>query len=70
MLVLSFCKPVIHKLKILGGGKLEYYKSMGGGGGGGGGGKIFDSNSLGENTLEETAFWTFLSDKKCIQCNL
>ena len=38
--------------------------------GGGGGGKISDSNSLGENTLEETAFWTFLSDKKCIQCNL
>ena len=68
MLVLSFCKPVIHKLKILGGEKLEYYKSMGEGvpqnGGnqslkfqwGRGGGKIFDSNSLGENTLEETAF--------------
>ena len=29
-LVISLCKPVIHKLKILGGGKLEYYKSMGG----------------------------------------
>ena len=30
MLVVSLCKPVIHKLKILGGRKLEYYKSMGG----------------------------------------
>ena len=30
MLVVSFCKPVIRKLKMLGGGKLEYYKSMGG----------------------------------------
>ena len=30
MLVLSFCKPVIHQWKILGGGKLEYYKSIGG----------------------------------------
>ena len=29
VLVVSFCKPVIHKLKILGGGKLEYYKSIG-----------------------------------------
>ena len=28
MLVVSLCKPVIHKLKILSGGKLEYYKSM------------------------------------------
>ena len=41
MLVVSLCKPVIHKLKILGWGrKLEHYKSMvettkkGGGGGG------------------------------------
>ena len=30
VLVVSFCKPVIHKLKVLGGRKLEYYKSMGG----------------------------------------
>ena len=30
MLVVSLCKPVIHKLKILGGRKLEYYKSIGG----------------------------------------
>ena len=29
MLVVSMCKPVIHKLKILGVEKLEYYKSMG-----------------------------------------
>ena len=29
-LVISLCKPVIYKLNILGGGKLEYYKSMGG----------------------------------------
>ena len=28
MSVDSFCKPLIQKLKILGGGKLEYYKSM------------------------------------------
>ena len=28
VLVVSFCKPVIHKLKILGGGGLEYYKLM------------------------------------------
>ena len=28
MLVVSLCKPVIHKLKILGGGKLEYYKTV------------------------------------------
>ena len=30
VLVVSLCKPVIQKLKILDGGKLEYYKSMGG----------------------------------------
>ena len=29
VLVVSMCKPVIHKLKILGVEKLEYYKSMG-----------------------------------------
>ena len=29
VLVVSLWKPVIQKLKILGGGKLEYYKSMG-----------------------------------------
>ena len=38
VLVVSLCKSIIHKLKSLGGGKLEYYKSMGklqkGGGGG------------------------------------
>ena len=28
--VVSLYKPVIHKLKILGGGKFEYYKSVGG----------------------------------------
>ena len=64
MLVVSLCKPVIHKLKILGGRKLEYYKSMGGnhekvGGGanfevsvGGskwGVDKYFDSNLVGSN---------------------
>ena len=27
--MVSLCKPVIYKLKILGGGKREYYKSMG-----------------------------------------
>ena len=30
MLVVSLCKPVTHKLKMLGGGELEHYKSMGG----------------------------------------
>ena len=29
MLVVSLCKPVIQKLKIIRGGRLEYYKSMG-----------------------------------------
>ena len=27
--MVSLCKPVIHKLKSLGRGKLEYYKSLG-----------------------------------------
>ena len=30
VLMVSLCKPVMHKLKILVGGKLEYYKSIGG----------------------------------------
>ena len=30
MVVVSMYKPVIHKLKIVGGGKLDYYKSIGG----------------------------------------
>ena len=30
VLVASLCKPVIHKLKVLGGEKLEYYKAVGG----------------------------------------
>ena len=29
MLVVSLCKPVIHKFKLLAGVKPEYYKSMG-----------------------------------------
>ena len=29
VLVANVCKPVIHKFKVLGGGKLEYCKSMG-----------------------------------------
>ena len=29
MLEVRLCKPAIYKLKILGGGKFEYYKSMG-----------------------------------------
>ena len=28
LLVVNLCKPVIHKLKILGGGKIEYCESM------------------------------------------
>ena len=63
VLVVSLCKPVIiHKLKILGGGKHEYYKSMGGTTKRGdqilkfqggeqkrGVGTIFDSNLVGGN---------------------
>ena len=30
VLVVSLCEPVILKLKLLGGEKLEYYKSVGG----------------------------------------
>ena len=30
VLVVSLCKPVVYKLKILDGGKLQYYKWMGG----------------------------------------
>ena len=30
MLEVGLCKPAVYKLKILGGGKFEYYKSMGG----------------------------------------
>ena len=30
VLLVSLCMPVIHKLNILGGMKLEYYKSVGG----------------------------------------
>ena len=29
VLVVSLCKPIIHKLTLLGGRKLEYYKSIG-----------------------------------------
>ena len=29
MLEVRLCKPAIYKLEILGGGKFEYYKSMG-----------------------------------------
>ena len=52
VLEVCLCKPATYKLKILGGGKFKYYKSMGGtakrggtkflkfsGGGGGGGGE-------------------------------
>ena len=52
MLVVSLCKPVIHKLKILGWGrKLEHYKSMvettKKGGGRGGGAKFRNFNAGG-----------------------
>ena len=65
MVVVSMYKPVIHKLKIVGGGKLDYYKSIGGTtkrgeanfeilvGEAKGGNKIFDSNLVG-GILEET----------------
>ena len=68
MLVVHLCKPAIYKLKILGGGEFEYYKSNGGTtkkvgepnfgspveAKGGGGGHNFDSNLVGRKTLEET----------------
>ena len=52
--MVSLGKPIIHKLKILGGGKLEYYKPMRGGGG-----HNFDSNLVGGKILEEIMvyFW-------------
>ena len=66
VLLASLCKPVIHKLNILGGGKLQYHKPMrettkkGWGanfeisvGGTKEGNSIFDSNLLGVNILEE-----------------
>ena len=65
MAVVSMYKPVIYKLKIVGGGKLDYYKSIGGTtkrgnqilkfqwGEAKGGNKIFDSNLVG-GILEET----------------
>ena len=67
--VLEVClwKPAVYKLKILGGGKFESYKSMGGTTKRGGahifkvqwgkqkgGITIFDLNLVGEKTMEET----------------
>ena len=57
MLVVSLCKPVIHKLKILGGRKLEYYKSMGGNHEKVGGGQILKFQ-LGEAKGEWTSILT------------
>ena len=68
VLEVRLCKPSIYKLRILGGGKFEYYKSMGGTtkkggnkqwgeakGGGGGGVHNLDLNLVGwGGTLEET----------------
>ena len=66
VLEVRLCKPSIYKLRILGGGKFEYYKSMGGttkkGGnsegkqkGGGRGVHNLDLNLVGwGGTLEET----------------
>ena len=61
MLEVRLCKPAIYKLKILGGGKFEYYKSTGKSQKGGdqifkvqwreakgAGGTIFDLNLVGE----------------------
>ena len=75
MLVVSLCKPVIRKLKMLGGGKLEYCKSMGRITKKGGtkfwdfsgekqkeGDTIFDSNLAG-GILEETMFSFTFSDE-------
>ena len=53
MLEICLCKPAIYKLKILGGGKCESYKSMGGttktGGSKREGITIFDLNLVGGN---------------------
>ena len=68
VLEVRLCKPSIYKLRILGGGKFEYYKSMGGTtkkggnkqwgeakGGGGRGVHNLDLNLVGwGGTLEET----------------
>ena len=56
MLVVSFCKPVIHKLKILGGGKLEYYKSIGAKTKKKGGGKIWNFSGEKQKGKEDTIF--------------
>ena len=60
VLEICLCKPAIYKLKILGGGKCESYKSMGGttktGGSKREGITIFDLNLVGE-TLEETMYY-------------
>ena len=67
MLEVRLCKPAIYKLKILGRGKFEYYKSMGevqkgrgtkflkfSGGKQKAGGMIFYLNLVWGKTLEET----------------
>ena len=69
MLEVRLCKPAIYKLKILGRGKFEYYKSMGentkregnqifkiqwGKAKGRAGGMIFYLNLVWGKTLEET----------------
>ena len=81
MLVVSLCKPVIYKLKILGGGNLNIINQWGNhkkggvdqilkfqwGGAKGGGGMISDSNLVGR-ILEETMpiqGKLFKSDEKC-----
>ena len=59
MLEVRLCKPAIYKLKILGGGKFEYYKSMGQPqkvGVGGGGDRIFKVQ-WGESKKGGHDFW-------------
>ena len=49
VLVVSLCKPVVYKLKILDGGKLQYYKWMGG---------------TTKKREEGTKFWNFSGGKQ------
>ena len=77
MLVVSFCKQVVLKLKLLVGGKPEYYKPMGGNtkkggpsfeilvGRANGGARFSTQNLFGGKILKKTMvyFWKYLHQK-------
>ena len=64
MLKVHLCKPAMYKLKILGVGKFEYYKSVGGTTKrGGGAAHDFWLKFSGGKTLEETMNLQFTVDK-------